>query len=72
MSSVVGGMIYTVLGTIKEISVGPTAMMSLLTSQYISGLSIDDIGLLCLGCAIVGMLLSILRLGEFVMVEQCA
>lgn len=66
MSSVVGGVIYTFLGTVKEISVGPSAMMALLTTQYIStpNLSIDDVGLLSLGCAIVGLILSILRLGE--------
>lgn len=64
LSSVVGGIIYTFLGTVREISMGPTAMMALLTTQYTSDLSIDHIGTLCFGCAIVGFVLSILRLGK--------
>lgn len=65
MSSVVGGIIYTFFGTIKEISIGPTAMMSLLTNQYISDLSTEEIGLLSFGCACVALLFSVLRLGKY-------
>lgn len=39
-------------------------MMALLTTQYTSEMSIDSIGTLCFGCAIVGFVLSVLRLGE--------
>lgn len=64
LSSLIGSIIYTFFGTIKEISMGPTAMMSLLTNEYTKNLSTDSIGLLCFGCGIVGLILSILRLGE--------
>lgn len=64
LSSVIGGIVYAFLGTIKEISVGPSATMSLLTNEYISGQPTESIGMLSLGCAVVGTILSILRLGK--------
>jgi sodium-independent sulfate anion transporter 11 len=63
LSSVIGGIIYTFFGTVKEISIGPTAMMSLMTDQYTSEMLIDNIGTLCFGCAIVGLTLTVFRLG---------
>uniref|UniRef100_T1HB95 STAS domain-containing protein n=1 Tax=Rhodnius prolixus TaxID=13249 RepID=T1HB95_RHOPR len=33
-SSIAGGLVYAVLGTVKQVSIGPTALLALLTHQY--------------------------------------
>ncbi len=64
LSSAVGAMVYTVSGSVKEISLGPTAMMLLLTDIYRDELPQESTGLLTFGCCVVGFILSFLRLGK--------
>lgn len=66
LSSVIGCFVYAALGTVKEVSVGPTAIMSLLTNQYINQMPIDVFGTFSFGCAIFGLILGIFKLGVVV------
>lgn len=61
-SSFVGGFIYCVFGTSKDITLGPTAIMSLLCSFYIGGDPVYAV-LLALFCGIIQIAMAFLRLG---------
>ncbi|KYQ56537.1 Sodium-independent sulfate anion transporter [Trachymyrmex zeteki] len=51
-SCFVGGFLYVILGTIKEVSIGPSSLMALLTLQYTRNMPQDFVILLCFlaGC----------------------
>ncbi|KAG5311893.1 S2611 protein, partial [Pseudoatta argentina] len=51
-SCFVGGFAYIILGTIKEVSIGPSSLMALLTLQYTRNMPQDFVILLCFlaGC----------------------
>ncbi|KYM92092.1 Sodium-independent sulfate anion transporter [Atta colombica] len=51
-SCFVGGFVYIILGTTKEVSIGPSSLMSLLTLQYTRDMPQDFVILLCFltGC----------------------
>lgn len=66
ISSVFGSLFYVIFGSVKEISVGPTAMMSLLTAQYARNLPLDAIGYLTFGCSCVGFFFSFLQFGVII------
>lgn len=65
-SAFMGTIIYTVFGTVKEASIGPTSLMALLTLQTCKGLPIEYVVLLTLlsGCVVFAM--GLLRLGFLV------
>ncbi len=58
-----GGFIYCVFGTSKDITLGPTAIMSLLCSAYIGGDPVFAV-VLTLLCGIIQAGMALLRLGE--------
>lgn len=65
-SSFVGTMLYVFLGTVKEVSIGPTSLMALLTLQVCRGLPLEFVILLTFlsGCVVLAM--GLLRLGFLV------
>ncbi|XP_014288462.1 sodium-independent sulfate anion transporter isoform X2 [Halyomorpha halys] len=65
-SSFLGCFVYTVFGSCKDITIGPTALMSLMTYQQVYNRNEDYAVLLCFlsGCLMV--LMAVLRLGVLV------
>lgn len=60
-----GGFVYSVFGTCKDITIGPTALMALMTYQQIVNRSTDYAILLCFLSGIVQLLMSVLHLGSY-------
>ncbi|XP_008554446.1 sodium-independent sulfate anion transporter [Microplitis demolitor] len=65
-SSFFGGFIYIIFGTIKEVSIGATSLMSLVTVEYTRDMPVDFVILLCFlaGCA--ELLMGLMNLGFLV------
>ncbi|KAJ0177511.1 hypothetical protein K1T71_007520 [Dendrolimus kikuchii] len=65
-SAYIGTMLYVVLGTVKEVSIGPTSLMSLLILQICRGLPVEFVVLLSFlsGCMV--LIMGLLRLGFLV------
>uniref|UniRef100_A0A3P8VGX0 Solute carrier family 26 member 11 n=1 Tax=Cynoglossus semilaevis TaxID=244447 RepID=A0A3P8VGX0_CYNSE len=61
-SAFMGGFIYTLLGTSKDVTLGPTAIMSLLCFSVVGGQPHRAV-LLSLLCGIIQALMALLRLG---------
>lgn len=64
-----GGFIYALLGGCREVTIGPTALLSLMTNRHTSlgGRSGPDLAiLLCLLAGIVEFIMALLRLGALV------
>lgn len=64
-SAFVGSFIYVVFGTCREVSIGPTALLSLLTWTYARGIP-EYTALLCFLSGCITIFLGILRLGFLV------
>ncbi|CAD0254260.1 unnamed protein product [Spodoptera exigua] len=65
-SSFVGTMLYVVLGTVKEVSIGPTSLMALFTLQICRGLPVEFVVLLTFLSGCVVLIMGLLRLGFLV------
>ncbi|XP_076275104.1 sodium-independent sulfate anion transporter-like isoform X1 [Rhynchophorus ferrugineus] len=65
-SAFMGCFVYTVFGSIKDITIGPTALMALMTYQQIVGRNTDYAILLCFLSGVVQLIMSILHLGVLV------
>ncbi|EGI61111.1 Sodium-independent sulfate anion transporter, partial [Acromyrmex echinatior] len=65
-SCFVGGFVYIILGTTKEVSIGPSSLMSLVTLQYTRDMPQDFVILLCFLTGCVQFLMSVLNLGFLV------
>ena len=63
-SAFMGCFMYVIFGSCKDITVGPTAIMSLLTAEYASKDPVFVI-LLTFLTGLIILLLGLLRLGEF-------
>ncbi|XP_034150065.1 sodium-independent sulfate anion transporter [Esox lucius] len=61
-SAFMGGFIYTVLGTSKDVTLGPTAIMSLLCASYVGGNPVRAV-LLCMLCGAIQTTMALLRMG---------
>lgn len=62
-SAFMGGFIYTLLGTSKDVTLGPTAIMSLLCFSVVGGQPNRAV-LLSLLCGLIQTVMALLRLGE--------
>ncbi|XP_003399193.1 sodium-independent sulfate anion transporter isoform X1 [Bombus terrestris] len=65
-SCLMGNIVYIFLGTIKEVSIGPSSLMSLLTFEYTKNMPVDFIVLFCFLAGCVELLMGLLRLGFLV------
>lgn len=65
-SSFVGCFIYIFFGSCKEITLGPTALMALMTYQQVQNRNVDYAVLLCFLSGVVQLLMAILNLGILV------
>ncbi|KAH9637036.1 hypothetical protein HF086_009814 [Spodoptera exigua] len=59
-------MLYVVLGTVKEVSIGPTSLMALFTLQICRGLPVEFVVLLTFLSGCVVLIMGLLRLGFLV------
>jgi sodium-independent sulfate anion transporter 11 len=62
-SAFAGSIIYMFLGTVKEVSIGPTSLMSIITVSYTYEKPIEYVFILTFVCGCVEMLMGIFRLG---------
>lgn len=60
-------MLYVLLGTVKEVSIGPTSLMALFTLQVCRDLPIDFMVLLTFLSGCIVLLMGLLRLGEWML-----
>uniref|UniRef100_A0A146LEK3 Sodium-independent sulfate anion transporter n=1 Tax=Lygus hesperus TaxID=30085 RepID=A0A146LEK3_LYGHE len=65
-SAFMGSFIYVFFGTIKQVVIGPSSLMALLTLQYTSHLNVDFVILLCFLVGVVELLMGIFNLGFLV------
>lgn len=65
-SAFVGCFVYAVFGSCKDITIGPTALMALMTYQQVHGRNPDFAVLLCFLAGCVQLLMAALRLGVLV------
>lgn len=67
-SAFAGGFVYVLFGTIKQVSIGPTSLMALLTLQFISNVPqefvLQYLCLLTFLCGCVELLMGLMRLGR--------
>lgn len=59
-----GAMVYIVFGSCKDITIGPTALMALMTHEYVQGRNADFAVLLAFLCGCLQILMAFLRLGN--------
>lgn len=64
-SCLMGNFLYLFFGTIKEVSIGPSSLMSLLTLEYTRNMSVDFVVLFCFLAGCVELLMGVLRLGLY-------
>lgn len=65
-SAFVGCFVYIVFGSCKDITIGPTALMALMTYQQIIGRNVDFAILLCFLTGCVQLLMAVLHLGMYI------
>lgn len=62
-SAFAGSIIYMFFGTVKEVSIGPTSLMSIITVSYTYEKPIEYVFIMTFVCGCVEMLMGIFRLG---------
>ncbi|XP_054284171.1 sodium-independent sulfate anion transporter-like [Macrosteles quadrilineatus] len=65
-SAFMGCFVYVLFGTIKEVSIGPTSLMALLTAEYTGHLTPQFVVALCFYVGCVEFLMGVLKLGFLV------
>ncbi|XP_076752671.1 sodium-independent sulfate anion transporter isoform X1 [Xylocopa sonorina] len=65
-SAFMGAMVYIVFGSCKDITIGPTALMALMTHEYVQGRNADFAILLAFLCGCLQILMAFLRLGVLI------
>lgn len=63
-SSFMGSFVYVIFGTIKEVSVGPTSLMSIVSLAYTRDLPVEFMILLCFLSGCVELIMGIFQLGN--------
>lgn len=62
-----GGIVYAFLGSCRQVTIGPTALLALMTSRH-TGFGLDSgptyAIMLCLISGVVELLMALLRLGK--------
>ncbi|XP_050419849.1 sodium-independent sulfate anion transporter-like isoform X2 [Adelges cooleyi] len=65
-SALMGGLFYVFLGSVNQVSIGPTSLMALLTYEFTKDLPHEYIPLLTFMCGLVEMMMGLLKLGFLV------
>ncbi|XP_012262541.2 sodium-independent sulfate anion transporter [Athalia rosae] len=65
-SAFMGAIVYVVFGSCKDITIGPTALMALMTYQYVQGRNADFAVLLAFLSGCLQLLMAVLRLGVLI------
>lgn len=65
-SAFMGSLVYVLLGTVKEVSIGPTSLMSIITISYTYEKPVEYVILMTFVCGIVEFLMGVLKLGFIV------
>lgn len=65
-SGIIGGFLYSVFGNCETMSIGPTAILSVMIRKYVSGLSIDFALLAAFLSGVIQLTLATLQLGFLV------
>lgn len=60
----VGAFTYVVFGTIKQVSIGPTSLLSMLSFTYLKGYSVDFVIFLTFLAGCVELTMGLLNLGR--------
>lgn len=63
-SGFVGAFVYIIFGSCKDITIGPTAIISLMSHKYVNELGLDYMILLTFVCGVVILSCGILHLGK--------
>lgn len=63
-SAFVGPLVYVLLGSVKEVSIGPTSLNALMALQYTAGKPVEYVVVLCFLSGAVQFLLGALQLSE--------
>ena len=64
-SAFMGSIIYTMIGTVREVSIGPTSLMSIITVSYTYEKPIEYVFIMTFVCGCVEMLMGIFKLGAY-------
>ncbi|KAF3422485.1 hypothetical protein E2986_11177 [Frieseomelitta varia] len=64
-SCLMGSFLYIFFGTIKEVSIGPSSLMSLLTFEYTRNMPVDFVVLFCFLAGCMELLMGLLHLGSY-------
>ena len=62
-SAFMGSLVYVVLGTVKEVSIGPTSLMSIITISYTYEKPVEYVIIMTFVCGCVEFLMGVLKLG---------
>lgn len=65
-SAFMGSLIYVVLGTVREVSIGPTSLMSILTVSYTFEKPVEYVIIMTFVCGCVEFLMGVFKLGFIV------
>lgn len=65
-SAFMGSLIYVILGTVKEVSIGPTSLMSIITVSYTYEKPVEYVIIMTFVCGCVEFLMGVLKLGFIV------
>lgn len=65
-SAFMGSLVYTVLGTVKEVSIGPTSLMSIMAVSYTFEKPVEYIIIMSFVCGCVEFLMGVFKLGFIV------
>jgi solute carrier family 26 (sodium-independent sulfate anion transporter), member 11 len=63
-SAFMGSIVYVFLGTVREVSIGPTSLMSIITVSYTYEKPIEYVFIMTFICGCIEMLMGIFRLGN--------
>lgn len=65
-SSFVGSLVYVLFGTVKEVSIGPTSLMSIITVSYTHEKPVEYVIIMTFVCGCVEFLMGVFKLGFLV------
>jgi solute carrier family 26 (sodium-independent sulfate anion transporter), member 11 len=65
-SAFMGSLVYVIFGTVREVSIGPTSLMSIITVSYTYEKPVEYVIIMTFVCGIVELLMGVFKLGFIV------